>query len=109
MQEIQEFVSGKHDISKLFGILTTVKSSNKSHPAEFKVLKRYTADLPDVHRLVSLDLKTAWILLGLFYFIIFPKYNNFPTTCICQFVCIPFIHDTQYNVIVISKVDSSWM
>jgi hypothetical protein len=30
--EIQEFVSGKHDISKLFGILTTVKSSNKLHP-----------------------------------------------------------------------------
>ena len=30
--EIQEFVSGEHDISKLFGILTTVKSSNKSHP-----------------------------------------------------------------------------
>jgi hypothetical protein len=30
-------------------------------------------------------------------------------TCICQFVCIPFIHDTQYNVIVISKVDSSWL
>ena len=29
--EIQEFVSGKHDISKLFGILSTVKSSNKSH------------------------------------------------------------------------------
>ena len=30
--EIQEFVSGKDDISKLFGILITVKSSNKSHP-----------------------------------------------------------------------------
>jgi hypothetical protein len=59
--EIQEFVSGKHDISKLCGILTTVKSPNKSHPTEFKVLKRYTTDLHDVHRLVSLDLKTAWI------------------------------------------------
>jgi hypothetical protein len=32
----------------LFGILTTVKSSNKSHPTEVKVLKRYTTDLPDV-------------------------------------------------------------
>jgi hypothetical protein len=26
------------------------------------------------------------ILIGLFFFLILPKYNNFPTTFICQFV-----------------------
>jgi hypothetical protein len=56
-----EFASGKHDISKLCGMLTTVKSPNKTHPTKFKVLKSYTTYLPDVHRIVSLDLKTAWI------------------------------------------------
>jgi hypothetical protein len=27
------------------------------------------------------------ILIGLFFFLILPKYNNFPTTFICQFEC----------------------
>jgi hypothetical protein len=37
--EIKEFVSGKHDISEMFGILTTVKSSKKSQLVESKVYK----------------------------------------------------------------------
>ena len=57
--EIQEFVSGEQDISKSFGILTSVKLSKKSHDIELKVLKSYTTDLPGVDSLVSLDTKTA--------------------------------------------------
>ena len=59
--EIQEFVPGELNISKSFGILSSVKLSNKSHDTELKVLKSYTTDLSDVHRLVSLDKTTAWI------------------------------------------------
>jgi hypothetical protein len=59
--ELQEFVSGEKYISKSFGILTSVKSSNKSHDTELKVLKSYTTDLPTVDSLISLDPKTAWI------------------------------------------------
>ena len=59
--EIQEFVSGELNISKSFGILSSVKLSNKSHDTELKVLKCYTADLPDVTRLVLLNKKTACI------------------------------------------------
>jgi hypothetical protein len=100
-----------------------------------KVLKSYTTDLSDVTKLILLDKTTACIssytgkiirkvviddkiqtikeipfmfviLIGLFFFLILPKYNNFPTTFICQLVCI-FLHYTQYNVIVISHMDSS--
>ena len=59
--EIQEFVPGELNISKSFGILSSVKLSNKSHDTELKVLKSYTTDLSDFHRLVSLDKTTAWI------------------------------------------------
>ena len=59
--ELQEFVSGEKYISKSFGILTSVKSSNKSHDTELKVLKSYTTDLPTVDSLISLDTRTAWI------------------------------------------------
>ena len=59
--EIQEFVPGELNISKSFGILSSVKLSNKSHDTELKVLKSYTTDLSDVHRLLSLDKTTAWI------------------------------------------------
>ena len=59
--EKHEFVSGKQHISKSFGILTSVKASDKSHNTELKVLKSYTTDLPDVYRFLSLDYKTAWI------------------------------------------------
>jgi hypothetical protein len=59
--EIKKFVSGEQHISKSFGILSSVKSSNKSHDAELKVLNSYTTDLPEVNRLISLDPKTAWI------------------------------------------------
>jgi hypothetical protein len=59
--EIQEFVSGEQHISKSFGILTSVKLSNKSHDTELKVLKTYTTDLPVVTRLISLDKKRACI------------------------------------------------
>ena len=59
--EIQEFVSGELNISKSFGILSSVKLSNKSHDTELKVLKSYTTDLSDVSRLVLLDKTTAWI------------------------------------------------
>jgi hypothetical protein len=54
-------VTGELNISKSFGILSSVKLSNKSHDTELKVLKSYTTDLSDVHRLVSLDKTTAWI------------------------------------------------
>jgi hypothetical protein len=54
-------VPGELNISKSFGILSSVKLSNKSHDTELKVLKSYTTDLSDVHRLVSLDKTTAWI------------------------------------------------
>jgi hypothetical protein len=54
-------VSGELNISKSFGILSSVKLSNKSHDTELKVLKSYTTDLPDVSRLVLLDKKTAYI------------------------------------------------
>jgi hypothetical protein len=37
--EIQEFVPGELNISKSFGILSSVKLSNKSHDTELKVLK----------------------------------------------------------------------
>ena len=60
--EIQEFVSGELNISKSFGILSSVKLSNKSHDTELKVQKSYTTDLSDVSSLVSLDkTTTAWI------------------------------------------------
>ena len=59
--EIQEFVPGELNISKSFGILSSVKLSNKSHDTELKVLKSYTTDLSSVNRLVSLDKTTAWI------------------------------------------------
>jgi hypothetical protein len=59
--EIQEFVSGKLNISKSFGILSSVKLSNKSHDTELKVLKSYTTDLSSVTSLVLLDKTTAWI------------------------------------------------
>ena len=59
--EIQEFVPGELNISKLFGILSSVKLSNKSHDTELKVLKSYTTDLSSVNRLVLLDKKSAWI------------------------------------------------
>ena len=54
-------MSGEQHISKLFGILSSVKLSKKSHDTEIKVLKSYTPDLPSVTRLVSLDKKTACI------------------------------------------------
>ena len=54
-------MSGELNISKSFGILSSVKLSNKSHDTELKVLKSYTTDLSDVSRLVLLDKKTAWI------------------------------------------------
>jgi hypothetical protein len=54
-------VPGELNISKSFGILSSVKLSNKSHDTELKVLKSYTTDLPDVSRLVLLDKKTAYI------------------------------------------------
>ena len=53
--ELQEFASGGKHISKSFGILTSVKSSNKSHDTELKVLKSYTTDLATVDSLISLD------------------------------------------------------
>jgi hypothetical protein len=59
--EIQEFVSGELNISKSFGILTSVNLSKKSHDTELTVLKSYTPHLPSVTRLVSLDKKTACI------------------------------------------------
>jgi hypothetical protein len=59
--EIQEFASGEQHISKSFGILTSVKLSNKSHDTELKVLKTCTTDLPIVTRLISLDKKRACI------------------------------------------------
>ena len=59
--EIEEFVSGEQYISKSFGILTSVKLSNKSHDIELKVLKSYITDLTCVSRLVSLESNTAWI------------------------------------------------
>jgi hypothetical protein len=59
--EIQEFVPGELNISKSFGILSSVKLSNKSHDTELKVLKSYTTDLSGVTRLVLLDKSTAWI------------------------------------------------
>ena len=59
--EIQEFVPGELNISKSFGILSSVKLSNKSHDTELKVLKSYTTDLSVVTRLVFLDKTTAWI------------------------------------------------
>jgi hypothetical protein len=59
--EIQEFVSGELNISKSFGILSSVKLSNKSHDTELKVLKSYTTNLFVVDRLVLLDKTTAWI------------------------------------------------
>jgi hypothetical protein len=37
--EIQEFVPGELNISKSFGILSSVKLANKSHDTELKVLK----------------------------------------------------------------------
>jgi hypothetical protein len=58
--EIQEFLSGEEHISKLFGILTSVKLSKKSHDIELKVLNSYTTDLSDVNCLVSQDNQT-WI------------------------------------------------
>jgi hypothetical protein len=54
-------VSGEQHISKSFGILTSVKLSNKSHDTELKVLKTYTTDLTVVIRLISLDKKRACI------------------------------------------------
>jgi hypothetical protein len=59
--ETQEFVPGELNISKSFGILSSVKLSNKSHDTELKVLKSYTTDLSVVTRLVFLDKTTAWI------------------------------------------------
>ena len=59
--EIQEFVPGELNISKSFGILSSVKLSNKSHDTELKVLKSYTTDLSIVTRLVLLDNTAAWI------------------------------------------------
>jgi hypothetical protein len=58
---LADIVSGEQYISKSFGILTTVKLSNKSHDTELKVLKTYTTDLPIVTRLISLDKKRACI------------------------------------------------
>jgi hypothetical protein len=54
-------VPGELNISKSFGILSSVKLSNKSHDTELKVLKSYTTDLSGVTRLVLLDKSTAWI------------------------------------------------
>ena len=59
--EIPEFISGEQHISKSFGILTSVKLSNKSRDADLKVLKTYTTDLPVVDRIVSLDDNRTWI------------------------------------------------
>jgi hypothetical protein len=59
--EIQGFVPGELNISKSFGILSSVKLSNKSHDTELKVLKIYTTDLSGVTRLVLLDKNTAGI------------------------------------------------
>jgi hypothetical protein len=38
--EIQELVPGELNISKSFGILSSVKLANKSHDTELKVLNR---------------------------------------------------------------------
>jgi len=54
-------MSGKQHLSKSFGILSSVKLSNKPHDTELKVLKTYTTYLPVVNRIVSLDNKKAWI------------------------------------------------
>jgi hypothetical protein len=59
--DLQEFVPGELNISESFGILSSVKLSNKSHDTELKVLINYTTDLSDVNRLVLLDKTTAWI------------------------------------------------
>jgi hypothetical protein len=59
--EIQELVPGELNISKSFGILSSVKLSNKSHDTELKVQKSYTTDLSIVTRLVLLDNTAAWI------------------------------------------------
>jgi hypothetical protein len=59
--EIQEFVPGELNISKSFGILSSVKLSNKSHDTELKMQKSYTTDLAHGTRLVLLDKTTAWI------------------------------------------------
>jgi hypothetical protein len=59
--EIQEFISGEQHISRSFGILTSVKLSNKSHDTELKVSKSYTTDLSSVTNLLSLDTNTTWI------------------------------------------------
>jgi len=59
--EIHEFVSGEQHISKLFGVLTSVKLSKESLDTEFKVLNTYTINIPDVTGLLSLDRTTAWI------------------------------------------------
>jgi hypothetical protein len=60
-REIQWFVPGELNISKSFGILSSVKLSNKSHDTKLKVLKSYKTDLSGVSRLVLLDKTTAWI------------------------------------------------
>jgi hypothetical protein len=59
--DIQELVSAELHISKSFGILTSVKPSNKSHDTELQVLKSYTTDLPLVYKLISLENRTTWI------------------------------------------------